>query len=155
MRLENKTESRRFAERLADELRPGDVLRLDGDLGAGKTTITQWIGERLGVVEKVQSPTFSLVRHYPCKYGTLNHIDLYRMEAPEEIEALDYEELFWPDGITVIEWAERAEEYLPPDVLRIRLSKAGGEAREVELLSSGGRSEELRKLFGKGGVQCV
>jgi tRNA threonylcarbamoyladenosine biosynthesis protein TsaE len=99
-------ETRAVAKELAEELKIGDVVLLEGDLGAGKTTFIQGLAEGLGVPEDyyVSSPTFALINEYPGRL-TLYHIDLYRLE-PEEVEDLGLEDLL-AQGVLAIEWAER------------------------------------------------
>lgn len=112
-------ELKKVAQTIAGILQAGDVLSLRGDLGAGKTTFVQAIAKAMGIHETVTSPTFSLVNYYE---GTppLWHLDLYRLEAPEELEDIGYEDYFYPENaITFIEWAEKADYYLPDDVYEI------------------------------------
>lgn len=116
----------------AKTLQAGDVVRLDGDLGAGKTQFVQWIGESLGVTSPITSPTFSLLQSYDSANGKIYHLDLYRLEDPQEIEGLDYEEYFYSEtAITFIEWAERVEDYLPSDYIHLEIVKGKGEEREI------------------------
>lgn len=151
MRFETKEQTKKFAGRLAVALKPGDVFRLDGDLGAGKTTLVQWLSEARSVNQPVVSPTFSLVRRYDSDLGTINHLDLYRIEDPQEMEELDYETLFYPEnGVTFIEWAQRVEEYLPSDIVCLKIKQCGDEAREITVEPTGERARELcRALFGE------
>lgn len=112
-------ELNKVAQTIAGILQEGDVLSLRGDLGAGKTTFVQAIAKAMGIHERVTSPTFSLVNYYE---GTppLWHLDLYRLEAPQELEDIGYEDYFYPENaITFIEWAEKADYYLPDDVYEI------------------------------------
>lgn len=112
-------ELKKVAQTIAGILQAGDVLSLRGDLGAGKTTFVQAIAKAMGIHETVTSPTFSLVNYYE---GTppLWHLDLYRLEAPQELEDIGYEDYFYPENaITFIEWAEKADYYLPDDVYEI------------------------------------
>ncbi|MDY3052185.1 MAG: tRNA (adenosine(37)-N6)-threonylcarbamoyltransferase complex ATPase subunit type 1 TsaE [Ndongobacter sp.] len=156
MKFETKEQTKKFARHLAAALKPGDVFRLDGDLGAGKTTLVQWVSEARSVREAVVSPTFSLVRRYDSDLGTINHLDLYRIEDPQEIEELDYEELFYPEqGVTFIEWAQRAEEYLPSDIVCLNIDKCGDEAREITVTSTGERAGELRRVLFGGEEPCA
>ena len=107
-------ETRRLAAELLRELRPGAVLALHGDLGAGKTCFVQGLAAALGVQQAVSSPTFVLIHEYPST-PPLYHADLYRIRDADDAFGLGIEEYFKSDGITVIEWAERATEILPPD----------------------------------------
>ena len=110
--------------------RPGDVVLLEGALGAGKTVLAQGLAEGLGVTADVGSPTFVLVRQYPGRIEMV-HADLYRLESRAEIEALGLLELS-AEGLLVVEWADRAP-WLAPGGARIQLRGAAGEGREVLL----------------------
>lgn len=109
-------------------LRPGDVLLLHGDLGAGKTTLAQGIAAALGVREAIQSPTFTLaVEHQGRLPGgepvQINHLDLYRLTSPDELESLGYEQYIDNDGaITLIEWPERVADWLPEAYLLVAIA---------------------------------
>ena len=109
-----------LAARLAGELSPGSVVALHGDLGAGKTCFVQGLAAALGIDEPITSPTYTLIGEYEGRLP-LHHIDLYRLSGPEEALGLGIEEYFDTNGITAIEWAERAEGILPPDLLHIRI----------------------------------
>ena len=109
-----------LAAQLVDELVPGTVIALHGDLGAGKTCLVQGLAASLGIDEPITSPTYTLIGEYQGRLP-LHHIDLYRLSGPEEAIGLGLEEYFDADGITAIEWAERAEGLLPPDLLHIQI----------------------------------
>lgn len=110
-----------LAGALIDQLPGRAVIAMHGELGAGKTCFVQGLGIALGVDQPVTSPTFTIVNEYR---GTrpLYHIDLYRLSGPDEVLALGFDEYLNADGITVIEWAERAAELLPPDTIHIELT---------------------------------
>ena len=110
-----------LAARLADELIPGTVMALHGDLGAGKTCFVQGLAAALGIDEPITSPTYTLIGEYEGRLP-LHHIDLYRISGPEEVLGLGIEEYFDANGITAIEWAERADGLLPPDLLHIQIT---------------------------------
>ena len=109
-----------LAAELADGLGPGTVIALHGDLGAGKTCFIQGYAAALGIDEPITSPTYTLIGEYEGRLP-LHHIDLYRLSGPEEALGLGLEEYFDANAITAIEWAERAEGLLPPDLLHIRI----------------------------------
>jgi tRNA threonylcarbamoyladenosine biosynthesis protein TsaE len=109
-----------LAAELADELGPGTVIALHGDLGTGKTCFIQGYAAALGIDEPITSPTYTLIGEYEGRLP-LHHIDLYRLSGPEEALGLGLEEYFDVNGITAIEWAERAEGLLPTDLLHIRI----------------------------------
>ena len=128
-------ETRSLGRRIAAHLRPGDVVLLNGDLGAGKTTMVQGIGMALGTRERAQSPTFSLVVDTPLPNGVLlRHIDLYRLDDPAELETLGFEDLISDErAITLIEWPERAIDQLPDRYLLIDLQVAGPDLRAISI----------------------
>lgn len=132
-------ETRALAARLAARLRPGDILLLEGALGAGKTTFVQGLAEGLGVRAPVTSPTFTLLQEYPGAQGPLLHFDLYRLDRPEEVVDLGFEESLERGGVVVVEWAERLGWLTPPEHLRICMEREEGERRRIALLPSGSR----------------
>jgi len=109
-----------LAAELADELGAGTVIALHGDLGAGKTCFIQGLAAALDIDEPITSPTYTLIGEYEGRLP-LHHIDLYRLSGPAEALGLGLEEYFDVNGITAIEWAERAAGLLPPDQLHIRI----------------------------------
>jgi tRNA threonylcarbamoyladenosine biosynthesis protein TsaE len=125
--------TRTLGARLGRQARAGDVFALYGDLGAGKTCLIQGLAAGLGVVEPVTSPTFILIAEYAGRLP-LYHVDLYRTESLAEIQALGLDELLDGEGVTVVEWAEKAEPLLPLRTVRIRLDGVGDEPRAVLLL---------------------
>ncbi len=113
---------------------PGSVLALYGELGSGKTHLVKGIARALGIApEEVSSPTFTLIHEYAGAQMPLYHMDLYRLKHPEEFSELGYEEYFYGPGITVIEWPERVEDFLPPHTLRLELVHCGGDCRLIRL----------------------
>ena len=109
-----------LARELAEELGAGTVLALHGDLGAGKTCFIQGLAAALEIDEPVTSPTYTLIGEYEGRLP-LHHIDLYRLSGPAEALGLGLEEYFDAEGITAIEWAERADGLLPKDLIHIRI----------------------------------
>lgn len=114
-----------FGRQLAATLKPGDVLALSGDLGAGKTCLVKGIAAGLGVTQEITSPTFTLIHEYP----PLAHVDLYRLDSAFGIGLEDYLTPLW---ITVIEWAEKAESLLPAHTRRFHLSVVDDTSRRIE-----------------------
>ncbi len=127
-------ETRSWAERLAVLLQPGDVISLEGDLGAGKTTFTQGLAKGLGIRGVVNSPTFTLIKEYQG-WMPLYHMDVYRME--DEFEELGFDEYFYGEGVTVVEWASRIQSMLPTDLLDIYIKRLDGDQREICLNPKG------------------
>jgi tRNA threonylcarbamoyladenosine biosynthesis protein TsaE len=106
--------------RFAAELRAGDVLALDGDLGAGKTQFCKGLAAGLEATEEVTSPTFSLVQEYRSGRLPLYHFDWYRLETAEELSALGWEDYLDEEGLLVVEWAEKFPGMLPRHAIHLR-----------------------------------
>lgn len=126
--------TREFGHRLGRLLEPGDLVGLVGPLGSGKTCLAQGIIKGLGVEGPIPSPTFTLIHQYRGRLPVY-HFDLYRLENPQELEELGAEEYFYGDGVTIIEWAERAGNYLPPSYLRLELQRVPGREDNVRRLT--------------------
>lgn len=144
--LPDEAATEALAEALAAVVRPGDVLALAGDLGAGKTVFARaFIRARGTGQEEVPSPTFTLVQTYEVDGGTIHHFDLFRLTAPEEAYELAIEEAF-ADGISLIEWPDRLGTLLPPARLEVAL-EAGAEAtaRRATLSGAAGWSDRLKE----------
>jgi len=134
-------ETRRVGERMARRLRPGDVILLQGDLGAGKTCLAQGIGKGLRVGATIKSSAFVLLNEYEGRLR-MYLADLYRLEDPAEVADLALEEVAG-DGVLVVEWPDRAWEEMPPEHLLVRLEWAGERARGLSLEARGARYREL------------
>lgn len=148
MKLHDLAQMQDFARKLAHLLKRGDVVCLNGEMGAGKTTLVQMIAKELGVREAVVSPTFSLVNEYASLLGTIYHLDFYRMQSDAEIYDIDYETmLYYPQGITFLEWSERILDFLPREYIEINITRGQGEERRISIPERGVRSEEIRKVF--------
>lgn len=132
-------ETNLIGERLASLLEAGDVLTLEGDLGAGKTTFTKGIAKGLGVKRTVNSPTFTIVKEYEGRLP-LYHMDVYRLEDSDE--DIGFDEYFNGNGVSVVEWAQFIEEYLPTNRLDIRI-KYNGDSRILEFLSNSSHFESI------------
>ncbi|WP_210367907.1 tRNA (adenosine(37)-N6)-threonylcarbamoyltransferase complex ATPase subunit type 1 TsaE [Bacillus sp. REN3] len=131
-----------FARRLGEMLKPGDVLALEGDLGAGKTTFTQGLAQGLEVKRNVNSPTFTIIKEYQGRLP-LYHMDVYRVE--DAYEDLGFEEYFEGNGVTVVEWAHLIEGQLPEELLLIQLFLEADGARKIVCEPKGVRYEQLCK----------
>jgi len=142
--------TRRIGRRLARHLRAGDVVLLQGELGAGKTCLAQGIGEGLGVREQVKSSAFVLVNEYEGRLR-MYLADLYRLSEPAEVADLALEENA-AGGVLVVEWPDRAWEEMPRERLLIRLRWLDDRSRELSLEPEGARARELtEKLVTKSG----
>jgi tRNA threonylcarbamoyladenosine biosynthesis protein TsaE len=131
-----------FANTLAQRLQSKDVLLLEGDLGAGKTTFTKGLAKGLGVRRNVNSPTFTIIKEYNGKMP-LYHMDVYRLENSDE--DLGFEEYFEGEGVTVVEWAQFITEYLPSSYLTIEIFHKGEDHRSITLSPQGERYDRLCK----------
>lgn len=147
--LNDESDTKRLAEQLAVLPLSGSVW-LAGDLGAGKTTLTRYWLQALGHNGSVKSPTYTLVEPYSIAQddGTIKsvyHADLYRLQDPEELSFIGFDEyLDEPDALVIIEWASRADDYLPPPSLFIDIVQGINETRHVELrLSKVGQAQGL------------
>jgi tRNA threonylcarbamoyladenosine biosynthesis protein TsaE len=132
----------RLGARLGRAALPGDLILLRGDLGAGKTTLTQGIARGLGVTSAVNSPTFTLIKEYAGRLP-LYHVDLYRLDALAEIEALGIEDYLERGGVCVVEWADRAAPLWPADWLRIDLGAESERTRRLIVAGAGTRGLAL------------
>lgn len=136
--LANLDATARLAAATARLLHTGDVVALEGDLGAGKTAFARaLVRELTGGGEEVPSPTFTLLQTYDAPDFTIWHFDLYRLEKPEDAFELGIEDAM-ADGVTLIEWPDRLGRYLPRDRLIVRMDYADGEAARIATLSGGG-----------------
>jgi tRNA threonylcarbamoyladenosine biosynthesis protein TsaE len=120
-----------LGRQIAKQLPRRAVVLLIGDLGAGKTTLAKGIISGLGAAapEEVSSPTFTLIH----EYGRVYHIDLYRLDRPEELATLGLEEIFDRDAIVLIEWGERFPQLMPPDRIEIHLRAGPSDSRVIDL----------------------
>lgn len=136
-----------LGEKIAEQLRPGDLVGLDGELGAGKTTLVRGIGRALGVRGTVTSPTFVLARTHPSPKGPLVHVDAYRLSSAAELDDLD---LDLERSIVIVEWAEGMIEELADSRLEIRIDRSSSasdepdEVRTVTMIGHGPRFEDFR-----------
>ncbi|MBP2241839.1 tRNA threonylcarbamoyladenosine biosynthesis protein TsaE [Cytobacillus eiseniae] len=137
-------ETMSFAKRLAELLLPGDVIALEGDLGAGKTTFTKGLALGLEIKRNVNSPTFTIIKEYQGRMP-LYHMDVYRVK--DSFEDLGFDEYFEGNGVTVVEWAHLIKDQLPSELLSISLFLGENGARKIVLAPIGKRYEELCKEF--------
>ena len=112
-----------LGRRMGQEAVPGQVICLDGDLGTGKTVFTQGFAEGLGITEPVNSPTFTILQLYEEGRMPLYHFDVYRIADVEEMEEIGYEDCFFGEGVSLIEWSELIAEILPPESIHVRIEK--------------------------------
>jgi len=120
-------ETQQLAQRLAQLLEPQHTITLEGDLGAGKTTFTQALAKGLGITRTVNSPTFTIMKQYNGRLP-LNHLDVYRLADSDE--DLGWDEIFYGDAVTVVEWAHLIEDELPVERLAIEITRIGDTERK-------------------------
>ncbi|MET0276118.1 MAG: tRNA (adenosine(37)-N6)-threonylcarbamoyltransferase complex ATPase subunit type 1 TsaE [Acidimicrobiia bacterium] len=134
-----------LATRVAELLRAGDVLALSGDLGAGKTVFAKGVGRALGVTTPVVSPTFTVVREYPCTGAArrMVHADVYRLDHVQELHDIGWDDLLDDESIVVVEWGDRVAGALPADRLDIHLELGA---------ASGGADDERTVSFSPSGM---
>lgn len=133
-------DTERFAMALANLLEAQDTITLEGDLGAGKTTFTKALAKGLGVKKTVNSPTFTIVKQYEGRLP-FNHLDVYRLA--ESDEDLGWDELFYGDAVSVVEWAHLIEQDLPQNRLAIEIYRIGDNERRFVLIPTGERYKAL------------
>lgn len=140
MNVNSLEETQALAMKIATLLEPQDTLTLEGDLGAGKTTFTQSLAKGLGVKRTVNSPTFTIMKQYEGRLP-LNHLDVYRLADSDE--DLGWDEIFFGDAVSVVEWAHLIEQDLPEERLAIRIERVNDTARRFLLNPIGQRYEQL------------
>ena len=126
---EKKEDTIEFAKRFASTLKGGDIVLLNGEMGAGKTVFAKGVALGLGIEDEVLSPTYSYMNDYN---GVLYHFDCYRLKDGGQAEALGLCDYFYSDGICLIEWAENISSVLPEKVKRVNIIKTGEDKRRIE-----------------------
>lgn len=138
-----------LARALAGNLHAGDVVVLNGDLGAGKTHFVQGLAQALGIEQAVTSPTFNILLSYPVDaadpagISLLNHFDLYRLEDESELDDIGYWEVLEGEGATCIEWGDKFPDAMPDDYLELTITSSADGVRTIAAQAHGVRSEEL------------
>lgn len=122
-------ETQRQGELFAKNLKSGDVVILNGEMGAGKTVFVKGIAKGLGISDEITSPTYAYMNDY---YGKLYHYDCYRLSCGEQAESLGLCDYFYADGVCVIEWAENISSVLPEKIITVTIKKLGEKEREIE-----------------------
>ena len=133
----NAGETRELGTKLAEKLKAGDVILLEGELGAGKSEMARGIARGLGVQETVTSPSFTILNVYESGRVPLYHFDWYRLESEEELYELGMDEYLGGDGIALVEWPERCPDAVPADCFRIRIRAEGEHIRRIEAEPAG------------------
>ena len=136
--IESNSAEETFAlgQKIGERVKPGTIISLTGDLGVGKTVFTQGLAKGLGIMEPVNSPTFTIVQEYHEGRLPLYHFDVYRIADVEEMYELDCEGYFYGDGVCLIEWASQIRDILPDDCHQVTIAKdleKGFDFREITL----------------------
>jgi tRNA threonylcarbamoyladenosine biosynthesis protein TsaE len=143
LRLQSPSDTLKLGERIGSVLQGGETIALIGELGAGKTLLTRGVVSGAGISsDLVTSPTFTLIQEY---FGPISiiHVDLYRIEYPEELPSLGLDEYFSPQSAVLIEWADRALTQLPQDYLSITLTHTGSTRRQAKFEAHGPQSSSF------------
>ncbi|MGI6782504.1 MAG: tRNA (adenosine(37)-N6)-threonylcarbamoyltransferase complex ATPase subunit type 1 TsaE [Acholeplasmataceae bacterium] len=138
-------ETIKLGSKIGENIKSPVVILLDGNLAAGKTTFTQGLAKGLGLPQIVNSPSYTIMKHYPGNKFDLYHLDLYRLDNIGE--DFDLEE-YLDDGVVVIEWPFRVKELLPKEYLLIEINKTGENNREFKFTPRGIKYEEVLKCIG-------
>ncbi len=141
--VNNLDETQQIGKIIGRCLDKGDVLCLDGDLGVGKTSLTQFIAREFGVDEYITSPTFTIIKEYEGRLP-FYHMDVYRLDSSDDMHDLGYEEYIYSEGVTVIEWSEKIKEILPEERININIKRVDDNSR---ILYIDGRGKTLDKLI--------
>ena len=132
----SREETEELGRSLSGSVQPGDIIALQGELGTGKTVFVKGFAKGLGIGEIVSSPTFTILQEYYDGRLPLFHFDVYRIDDPDEMDELGYEEYFFGDGVTVVEWPSRIAELLPENIKKVVLEKdlsKGADYRKITL----------------------
>ncbi|WP_220202282.1 tRNA (adenosine(37)-N6)-threonylcarbamoyltransferase complex ATPase subunit type 1 TsaE [Reticulibacter mediterranei] len=168
---QSAAQTQHLGKLLGELLRGKELLLLDGNLGAGKTTFTQGLAQGMGIAEVINSPTFTLLKEYAGRSLSpsdvsdsplepmlrkrfagrlaLYHFDLYRLNEPDELFDLGFDDYFASSGVCVVEWADKADEFWPPERLYIRLQLIDEVQRRLLFVATGSRYCELLRQFQK------
>lgn len=143
IRINGLKDTEAFGIKLGSLLEPGDIVCLNGELGAGKTTMTKSIGIGLDVDEYITSPTFALINQYRGRM-IVYHFDVYRLENVDELYDLGFDEYFFGNGVCIIEWAEKIERMIPED--RIVIDIKNGENIDERILGISGHGKRYEEI---------
>lgn len=131
---------------IGEQLLPGSVLTLVGDLGVGKTVFSQGLAQGLGITEPVNSPTFTIIQIYEGGRLPFYHFDVYRIGDLSEMDEIGYEDYFWGDGVCLIEWANRIEEILPEHYMEITIEKNPDKGFDYRRITISEKSSKGKKI---------
>ena len=132
-RTQSAAETEALGEKLARQLRGGEVIAFTGDLGAGKTAFTRGLARGLGITERVTSPTFTIVNEYEGGRLPLFHFDMYRLSCSDELYDIGWEDYLARGGVCAVEWSEIVEDALESDAIRVDIKNEGGDSRSITI----------------------
>ncbi|MCD8779335.1 tRNA (adenosine(37)-N6)-threonylcarbamoyltransferase complex ATPase subunit type 1 TsaE [Mammaliicoccus sciuri] len=144
IQVDSLEKTQQIAEKLAQVVTENDIILLNGDLGAGKTTFSQYFGKALGVKRTINSPTFNIIKSYKGRLS-FHHMDCYRLEDSDE--DLGFDEYFNDNGVTIIEWSEFIQEYLPKERLEINIKYIDADKRVFEIISKGEHYKQIKEVL--------
>ena len=131
--INSALETENLAKKFASKLKGNEVIAFYGDLGAGKTAFTRGVADFFGLKDEVSSPTFALVNEYSSEKTKIYHFDMYRINTFEDLESTGFFD-YLGRGIILVEWSENIKEYLPENLIEIKISKTGESSREIEII---------------------
>ena len=135
-----------LGKKIGRSLEPGDIICIDGDLGSGKTHLTKGIALGLGIDEHITSPTFNIVNEYEGKIK-LYHFDVYRVNDPDEIAAIGFDEYIFSDAVSVIEWSDYIKELIPDDHIQINIANESETRRIINIEFFGKRFDNVKEVL--------
>jgi tRNA threonylcarbamoyladenosine biosynthesis protein TsaE len=147
--INNVEDTLKLGKQLGTKVNPGDIICINGDLGAGKTHFTKGIAKGLGIEDHITSPTFTIVNEYEGGRLKLYHFDVYRVNDPDEIYAIGFDEYIFAKGVSVIEWSDYISELIPEDFLSVHISKLqeqGENFRKIVLIPHGNRYDYVKEI---------
>lgn len=143
IKIKNIADMQHFAEAVAKNITAPSLILLNGDLGAGKTTLSQFIGKALGVKRTINSPTFNIIKSYNATNMRFHHMDCYRLEDSDE--DLGFDEYFDDDALTIIEWSTFISDLLPDTYLEINITIISETERMIECVAIGEQYEKMKE----------
>ncbi|NLK63896.1 MAG: tRNA (adenosine(37)-N6)-threonylcarbamoyltransferase complex ATPase subunit type 1 TsaE [Tissierellia bacterium] len=138
----NIKDTEKLGKIIAKRIEKGTVICLDGELGVGKTALTQFIAKEFGVKENIISPTFTIIKEYEGKLP-FYHMDVYRIDSEDDMYDLGYDEYIYSEGVTIIEWADLIKGMLPEERINIEIKRIDDEKREINIEGKGLIFEKL------------
>lgn len=142
IKVNNLNDTEKLGKTIGKCIEKGSVICLDGDLGVGKTALTQFIAKELGIKEYIVSPTFTIIKEYQGKFP-FYHMDAYRINSEDEMRDLGCDEYIYSEGVTVIEWSRLIEGVLPDQRINIEIKRIDDTKREIEIEGKGQVYEKL------------